>query len=155
MIDKPLSMHFRLSEFLHSETAVRLGLDNDPPDTVLANIEVITAPGMQRIRDILGCPINISSGYRSPEVNARVGGAANSAHTKGLAVDFTAPTFGLPRTICRRMMETSNRVLFDQLIFEGTWVHVGFPAAGQKARGEVLTAVFKPGQPTTYVMGVG
>lgn len=94
MIDELLQGHFRLSEFLRSEAAVRRGLDNTPRALELANIRNVLAPGMQRVRDCLAVPVFISSGYRSPEVNAAIGGSSASQHMQGLAADFVAPAFG-------------------------------------------------------------
>lgn len=143
MIDKRLAPNFWLSEFLHSETAVRLSIDNTPPQTVLANLEAIVGPGMQRLRDILGVPIVISSGYRSPVLNRHIGGSKTSAHMRGLAVDFTVPTYGTPRKVIERMVEYAPEIRYDQAILEGgRWVHVAWPEPGAKARGELLTAVF-------------
>ena len=42
-------------------------------------------------RDLCGFPIVMTCGYRSPDHNAAIGGAPNSAHCKGLAVDMAAP----------------------------------------------------------------
>lgn len=143
MVDRNVTAAFRLSEFLRSETAVRRGLDNTPPAGVLANIVNVLGPGMQRVRDLLETPVHITSGYRSPEVNRAVGGAASSQHTLGLAADFVAPQFGSPRSIARFLAEHQALIRFDQLIFEGTWVHISF--VDQRPRGQVLTAHFAQG----------
>lgn len=151
MADTRLTADFWLSEFLRSEAAVRRGLDNQPPATAMGNLCNILAPGMQRIRSLLMSPVQITSGYRSPAVNAAVGGAASSQHVEGLAADFVAPAFGPPRMICRTLAANVEALGIDQLIFEGQWVHVSFAA---KPRGEVLTAHFVPGQKVSYTKGV-
>lgn len=138
-----LTPHFTLSEFLHSETAVRLSLFNSPRPPVLRAIREVLAPGMQRIRDLLGQPISVSSGYRSPVVNKAIGGSATSQHTRGEACDFTAPGYGTPLAICRAIVANKSKIGFDQLIFEGAWVHVSFVAGAP--RGQVLTAHFGGG----------
>ncbi len=143
MIDKRLAPNFWLSEFLHSETATRLMIDNTPTQIALANLETVTGPGMQRVRDILGVPVIISSGYRSPVLNRHVGGSKTSAHMHGLAVDFTAPEYGTPRKVIERLIQHANLIRFDQLIIEGgRWIHCAWPEAGKQARGQVLTATF-------------
>lgn len=144
---------FTLSEFLHSAAAVRHGLDNSPSATHLANILGVLAPGMQRIRDELGVPVQITSGYRAPAVNRAVGGAASSQHQLGLAADFIAPQFGSPRAIARHLQPRMQELRIDQLIFEGTWVHVSFDPA--KPRHEALTAHFQAGGGVTYAPGIG
>jgi zinc D-Ala-D-Ala carboxypeptidase len=150
MIDEHIVPGFWLSEFLQSDTASRLQLDNTPLPSEMANIRNLLAPGMQSVRDCLMQPVFISSGYRSPEVNRAVGGAQNSQHTQGQAADFKCPAFGMPITIARHLLIHSTEVRFDQLICEGTWVHISFAA---KPRGQVLTARFGPGG-TTYTPGL-
>lgn len=140
MNDERLTADFHLSEFLHSDKAVRLGLDNTPDAAVLGAIRNFLAPGMQEVRNLIGAPILISSGYRSPQVNAAVGGARNSQHLQGLAADFTAPFFGTPLQIARAIV--ASRLVFDQIIQEGSWVHISFSA---KPRRSVLTAKFSNG----------
>ena len=149
-VDQMVSRSFRLSEFLRSETAVRRGLDNTPPAPAMANISNILAPGLQRVRDLLETPVQITSGYRSPEVNRAVGGSPASQHVLGLAADFISPQFGNPRAICRYLVEHHAVVRYDQLIFEGTWVHISFAPA---PRGQVLTAHFSQGG-VTYSPGI-
>ena len=155
MIDKRVGPNFWLSEFLFSETAERKRIDNAPPMIALANLETITGPGLQRIRDVLGVPVNISSGYRSPALNREIGGSKTSAHMHGLAVDFTAAEYGSPLTIVRRLMEHANLIRADQIIQEGRWVHVAWAEAGTKPRGEVLTARFGADGSVAYSKGLG
>lgn len=140
MNDERLTADFHLSEFLHSEKAVRLGLDNTPDAAVLGAIRNFLAPGMQQVRDLIGAPITISSGYRAPQVNAAVGGSRSSQHMQGLAADFTAPFFGTPLQIARAIV--ASHIKFDQLIQEGSWVHISFSA---NPRRDVLTAKFTNG----------
>lgn len=151
MIDERLQQSFRLSEFLRSETAVRRGLDNTPKATELANIRNVLAPGMQRVRNCLGVPVHVTSGYRSAEVNRAVGGSQSSQHSQGLAADFVAPDFGLPRAVARYLMERAPEIRFDQLIWEGAWVHISFTA--DRPRSQVLTAHFTGGG-VSYTPGV-
>lgn len=152
MTDERIAGSFWLSEFLRSDIAVRKGLDNVPKAVELANIRNILAPGMQRVRDTLGVPVLITSGYRSAEVNAAVGSSETSQHRQGLAADFIAPQFGTPRTITRYLMERSGEIKFDQLIWEGGWVHISFVPTNP--RSEVLTAHFRGGG-VTYSRGLG
>jgi hypothetical protein len=107
---------------------------------------------MQRIRNLLGAPIHITSGFRSLALNRAIGSNDTSSHVLGLAADFHCERFGTPRSITRYLMERSGEVRFDQLIFEGQWVHVGFvPGA---PRSEVLTAHFMVGGGVSYSRGV-
>lgn len=147
-----LSPNFSLEELTRSQAAVRFCIANVPPATVIDNLESLAAV-LERVRALLGnAPIHIDSGYRSPALNKRIGGAAFSAHCQGLAVDFICPTFGTPREICALLAKPG--IPFDQLICEGTWVHLAMAAPGSKFRREVLTAVFAKGKPTTYLKGL-
>jgi zinc D-Ala-D-Ala carboxypeptidase len=147
-----LSAHFSLDELIASETALRRGIDNTPNASVIANLKRL-AEMLEKVRAVLGQPMHISSGYRSPMLNAAVGGANNppSAHIKGLAADFVCPSYGKPLAICRHL--ESAGILFDQIIEEGTWVHFSIAEEGKKPRREVLTARFKDGK-VSYSKGL-
>jgi hypothetical protein len=123
-----MTPHFTLAEFTDSQTAARRGLHNVPSADSQArkNLQRV-AETMEKVRFILGDkPILISSGYRSPMVNAAVGGSASSAHMSGLAVDFSCPGFGTPRAICKALEPHMRELEIDQLIHEyDTWVHLG------------------------------
>jgi zinc D-Ala-D-Ala carboxypeptidase len=123
-----LTEHFALSEFTDSQTAARKGVANVPPANSRERKNLIrTAEVMEKVRTLLGDkPILISSGYRSPQVNAAVGGSKSSAHMSGLAVDFSCPGFGAPRAICKALEPHMRELGIDQLIHEyDTWVHLG------------------------------
>ena len=150
MTDVKLSANFWLSEFICSETAVRRGIENSPGAGAFINMHQYLVPGLQRIRALLNHPIQITSGYRSVALNTAIGGSPSSQHTKGLAADFVAPGFGSPRSICETIAGNDELIGFDQLIFEGQWVHVSFSNA---PRGEVLTAHFSDGR-VSYAKGL-
>lgn len=138
MTDERITPSFWLSEFFKSDTAARRGIDNTPKAMHLANIRNLLAPGMQRVRELLGAPVLITSGFRSPALNQAVGGSNHSQHSHGLAADFTAPSFGSPDKVARHILDHRHEIQFDQLIAEfGQWVHISFSA---NPRGEVLTA---------------
>lgn len=102
------------------------------PENIKKNIiEIIH--NLQVIRDEVKVPISITSGYRSPEHNAKVKGAKDSQHVKGTAVDFKV--HGLkPKEVA---------LIVERLIKEGkikqggigiypSWVH--YDIRGVKAR---------------------
>lgn len=129
-----LSDHFTLAELTASQTAARKKIDNTPPPAVIERLRD-TARRMEAVRRLLGnLPISVSSGYRSPRLNRAIGGAKNSAHMTGEAVDFNCYGFGDPLDVCKAIVESP--LFFDQLIEEGTWVHISF--AGMLRR-HVLT----------------
>lgn len=120
-----LSQHFTLDEMVFSQTASRMGISNDPPIEVVANLKR-TAAGLELVRILLNaCPIHVNSGYRSPQVNAEVGSKSTSQHLTGQAADITCPSFGSPERI---MMEIVNSSIeYDQCILEfSNWVHISF-----------------------------
>lgn len=119
-----LTEHFTLAEL----TATSHGANPTTPE-VEANLRRL-AEVMERVRVLLdNHPITITSGYRSPPVNAAVGGASNSAHLTGLACDFVCPGFGTPLDICRRLEPHMKDLGIDQLIWEfERWVHLGLSA---------------------------
>ena len=145
-----LSEHFTLEEMVLSQTASRQGIDNTPPDEVVTNLR-LTAAGLELVRSLLLNPITISSGYRCKALNSFVGGAINSAHLSGFAADFICPAFGSPLTIIEALIAPGSMIKFDQVIEEGTWVHISFDP---RMRGMVLTAKFTPGLPTSYQEGL-
>ena len=68
-----LSPNFTLAELTHSEIGIRKGIDNTPPADIVANLSEL-ALTLEKVRDLLGVPMHINSAYRSPKVNAAVGG---------------------------------------------------------------------------------
>lgn len=125
-----LSPHFSLAELTQSETAARRGIDNTPPPPVLAAL-ARTALGLEGVRTLLGTPILVTSGYRSPALNKLVGGQRASQHLTGEAADFISPAFGTPATIVARIV--AGGLAFDQVIVEfGRWVHISFSGSNRR-----------------------
>lgn len=133
-----LSRYFSLSEMTFSEKAVRKSIDNTPNADTLENLKD-TCQQADRVREYLGVPMAVSSGYRSPKLNAAIGGSKTSSHMQGLAMDFRADQFGAPKDIFAALKKSG--IQFDQLILEfpdsanGGWVHIGF---GPEMRGQKL-----------------
>ena len=142
-----LTEHFALAEFTDSQIATRRRLDNTPAPRIIENLKRV-AEVLEQVRDLAKRPIVVSSGYRSPALNVAVGGAAKSAHVNGLAADINA--IGLSAHDLAQMIAASP-ILFDQLIYEGTWVHVGLSEG--VPRRQVSTAHFGSAG-TTYVAGI-
>ena len=118
-----LSKNFSLEELIKSDMAIRRGMPNNPGNKELENLKALVENVLQPLRDLVGLPIVINSGYRSPAVNTLIGGSATSQHMKGEAADIIVPTLDL-KTVYLAIM---NNFVYDQLIFEfGSWVHVSF-----------------------------
>lgn len=131
-----LSEHFTLEEFMRSDKAQELGIDNTPPADVVEHLRR-TATFMEQVRALLGVPLRVTSGYRCHALNAAVGSKPTSDHVTGNAVDFVAPGFGSPLAVCVRL--AASDLPFKQLIWEyGRWTHISFDGM-TPARREVLT----------------
>lgn len=139
-----LSQHFELAEFTISDTALRTGIANIPSPHVMANLKTL-AEGLEQIRALLGQPIFITSGYRSPTLNRFIGGSQSSAHCLGFAADFKCPGYGKPVDIVAKIKDSG--IKYDQLICEGVWVHVSFDP---KMRQQTLSALFDNKGKATY-----
>lgn len=140
MSTQQLSEHFTLAEFTYSQTASRMGLDNTPTTEAYVHLQKL-ADTMEKVRALCGSnPVTITSGYRSPEVNAACGGSATSAHMSGLAADFVIYGFGSSLDICKAIEPFMDDWDIDQLIHEyGDWVHLGLCPKSEEARCQALT----------------
>jgi hypothetical protein len=119
-----LSKNFTLAEFIFSQTAQRLGINNTPNQSHINNMKSLCTHILQPLRDNLGVPIKVTSGYRSPALNKAIGGSQTSQHSNGEAVDIVINGM-TPRQICEAIIEFN--LPFDQLILEfDSWVHVSF-----------------------------
>lgn len=83
-----LTKNFTLEELTNSSTAKQKKLDNTPTKEVIENLTKLATTVLQPLREAFNAPIIVSSGYRSPKVNAAVGGATNSDHKFGAAADI-------------------------------------------------------------------
>ena len=132
-----LSANFTLDELTVSETAARHGLDNTPPPEVIENLKLL-ALSLQTLRTLVGNNASIiTSGYRSPQVNEKVGSRPTSDHVRGLAADFIVPAFGTPDQVIRAVL--ASHVPFKQIIREfDRWTHFSIPAPGEVPRNQAL-----------------
>lgn len=146
-----ISEHLDLSELIRSESAKRNGISNMPTEAHIANLKLLAEKVFEPIRNNFRCPIHISSGYRSAELNKAVGGATTSQHSSGEAIDIDMD--GSPNGVTNKMVfdYIKKYLEFDQLIWEfGTaenpdWVHVSYESNG-KQRKQVLKAYKENGK---------
>jgi hypothetical protein len=150
-----LTNNFSLKELTTSETATRKGLDNTPNESVTANLKTLAENILQPVREHYGKSVKVNSGYRSPEVNASVGGSKTSDHCKGQAADIeiTGVANGdLAKYIAENYKFTQVILEFyTQGIPDSGWVHVSYDANDLKC--QTLTAVKKDGK-TVYLPGL-
>lgn len=146
-----LTEHYFLDHFTVSDTAARKGIDNTPPPEIIQNLK-FTAAGFERIGVVLGAVPTISSGYRSPQLNAAVGGSSTSQHKEGKAGDAGCPSFGSPRRCAVMIAQRQSIIQFDQLILEfDRWFHASFTT---NPRGQILTAKKNAAGKTIYLEGL-
>ena len=146
-----LSEHLDLSEVIRSESAKRNGIYNKPKEAHIAHFRLLAEKVFEPIRLNFRCPINLSSGYRSVELNKCIGGSLTSQHCTGEAIDIDMD--GTPHSVTNKMVFNfiKDNLEFDQLIWEfGTdqnpdWVHVSYESSG-KQRKQVLKAYKEAGK---------
>lgn len=150
-----LTKNFTLSEMVKSETALRHDMDNTPPQVVTNNLQRLAENVLQPVRDHFGRGVKVNSGYRSPDVNAKVGGSRTSDHCHGMAADIEIP--GVPNhELAQWIMDNLS---YTQLILEfytrgvpdSGWVHVSYDPVNLKK--QELTAIKQDGK-TVYLPGL-
>ena len=137
-----LSKFFTLAEMTRSDTAVRHGISNLPDDAATGHLKALCLAVLDPLREAVQSSITVSSGYRGPALNARIGGAKRSQHMEGKAVDIQSSrvsVLDLFKNVVRLNLP------YDQVIFEAKnhrtkWVHVSHDPS--RARGEILVAQF-------------
>ena len=149
-----LSKNFSLREFTRSQTALRLGIDNEPDREQLVNLTALANMCLQPIREKHGL-VTINSGLRVLELNRAIGSGDNSGHVRGFCADIECPSmsnYELSKWI-------SENLDFDQLILEypgpdprDGWCHIGYKVDGSN-RKMLLTASRKEGK-TVYDEGL-
>jgi len=149
-----LSAHFSLNELTKSDTATRHDIDNTPTMQVIENLQDLVDNVLQPLREKFG-PVIVTSGYRSPAVNTKIGGSTTSDHCHGYAADFEV--LGMDNR--ELALYIQDNIKFKQLILEfyrdgvpdSGWVHCSFQKDANK--GQVLTAKKVNGR-TQYVNGI-
>jgi zinc D-Ala-D-Ala carboxypeptidase len=150
-----LTKNFTLAEMTKSETALRHDMDNTPGEQEIAALKLLAEKVLQPVRDHFGKGVKVNSGFRHPEVNAKVGGSKTSDHCRGQAADIEIP--GVANADLAEWIK--DNLEFRQLILEfytpgipdSGWVHVSYVAEDNKK--QVMTAVKKDGK-TVYLPGL-
>jgi len=150
-----LTQNFSLHELVKSETALRHDMENSPGPVETGNLAELAGKVLQPIRDHFQKGVKVNSGYRSPDVNAKVGGSRTSDHCKGMAADIEIP--GMPNAELAEWIR--DNLAFTQVILEfytqgipdSGWVHVSYDPANLKKQS--LTAVKQDGK-TVYLPGL-
>ena len=126
--------YFKIEELTHSITADTHGIDNTPTaEAVPLMVELIDRV-LDPIREKWQSPIYITSGYRCPALNRKVGGVENSYHTRGMAADITAKSVFYNTALYSeiRIMHAKGLIPLTECYMErqGLYIHVAYdPAA--------------------------
>ena len=150
-----LSKNFSLNELTKSDTALRHDMDNTPPPEAIECLRALCDNVLQPVRDHFGKSVRVNSGYRHPDVNAKVGGSKTSDHCKGMAADIEIA--GVPNHELAQWI--ADNLEYRQIILEfytrgvpdSGWVHVSYNPADNKK--QLLTATKVDGK-TTYLNGL-
>ena len=120
----------------------------NPPPLVVENLRALCVNILQPLRDALGSPVNLNSGYRCPSLNKSIGGASGSQHMTGQAADIVDFTHG-NEFMYNKIIELN--LPFDQLIneFGFRWIHVSFDL--KRNRRQLLKAVKNAAGKTVYL----
>lgn len=157
-LNQNLSPHFILKELVNSEEAIAHGFGEnfEPSDAIMSNLKMLCVKVLEPLRDKLGKPIVISSGYRCPRLNQAVGGMINSQHlciSGNAAVDTTVPGMTTEDwyNFCR-----NSGIPIDEIIIEHDskgdyWVHLSYDLNKQEQRGVCLTGTLKDSGGTVAV----
>ena len=129
-VDEQLSEHFTLREMLRSWYAEQRGIINLPRSAeVVPALRELCQKVLEPLRQAMGEPVRLSSAYRTPCLNACIGGAKNSQHMRGEAVDLWCNSETVARTYYNYIRA---HLPFDQLLLEhrqrndAWWVHVSY-----------------------------
>ena len=153
-----LSKNFTLQELTHSNTAVRLGIENTPDKEGIWNLTLLATELLQPIRDRIGA-LRVTSGYRSPELNA-IFGANRSQHMLCEAVDLQFVKRGKMDNLQIYQAVIDLDLDFDQCILEfgdstqyndpmrPAWVHISWTV--RENRNQVLVAYKDENNKTKY-----
>lgn len=133
-----LSENFSFDEFVNRDDPER------PSGPALKYMIQLCEHVLEPLRSWLGKPIQITSGFRSPAHNARIGGAKNSLHTTGMAADIAVG--GIPEQIkvaafLSKLGEVGGIGLYESkgIVHVDIRPHVGAPAMWlEKANGQYV-----------------
>ena len=148
-MNKMISKHISYKEGVHSITAIRKGIDNEPNEEQLANMKLVANNVFEPLRVFINGPIKVNSFFRSPDLNKAIGGSTKSQHCKGQAIDID-DTYG-KATNAEMYWWIKDNLDFDQMIWEfgnndnPDWVHVSY-VSSENNRNRCLKAYRENGK---------
>lgn len=124
-ISENISEHITFHEATVSPTSLRLGIINEPNEQQLKAMQLVAEMCFEKLRTWYNKPIKVNSFFRCDALNKAVGGAVNSQHSKGEAIDIGAGS----KEENKKLFEWCKaNLIFDQLIneYDYSWVHISF-----------------------------
>lgn len=135
---KKISQHISYAEATKSQAATRTGIPNEPKADQLENMKLLAEVVFEPLRKHFKKPIAVTSFFRSPGLNAIIGGSKHSQHCTGEAIDIDADVYG-GMTNTEIFEYIKKNLPFDQLIWEyenadgsPAWVHVSYRRKGNR-----------------------
>ena len=139
--------YFTINELCKSTTAKKNKIDNTPSEEIIENLTEFTEEVLDKLREVWGSPIKVSSGFRCEKLNKKIGGSKTSSHLKGYAADLV-PVNGDIDGLVECAIELSKTFNYDQIIDEYSgnkhWLHIGYKNLKGQQRKEIK--VFKNGK---------
>ena len=154
-----LSKNFTLKELTRSNTALRLGIDNEPSKEGVLKLTLLATSLLQPLRNEVGA-LRITSGYRSPQLSEAIGSSSNSQHCRYEAVDLQYVKRGKMDNIKIYDALIDLDLDFDQCILEfgnatehidptePAWVHISWKVVDN--RKQTLVAYKDENNKTKY-----
>jgi D-alanyl-D-alanine dipeptidase len=127
-----MAKYFTVEELCRSEVASRAKINNTSPPEVTGALTALIENLLDPVRERWAAPITVNSGYRCPQLNRAVGGAATSGHLRGEAADITVGSPAENRRLFELIVDSG--LPFDQLIDECDyrWLHLSYRQAGNR-----------------------
>lgn len=127
-----ISKNFSFDEFEQSATATRYCINNTIRDAeVHEAVKSLVQQVLQPLRDAYGKPMHVNSGYRCPELNAKISGSSStSQHCKGEAADISTGSPGETYRLAKLAKDLG--LPYDQMILYPTFVHFSHKRIGKQ-----------------------
>ena len=129
-----MKLNFSISELIHSTTAASYNINNMPDLNSLDNLLLLIVNCLQPVRELLGKPMIVTSGYRCKLLNDKLGSKDTSEHRQGKACDFVVTGM----TVSDIVLKIKHSAIpLNQLIEEhdkkgNKWVHISYSKTGNK-----------------------
>lgn len=145
-----LSPNFTLEELTRTDNRALFQKNRDmatASPAVQANLTRVAVELLEPIRALFKVPVQINSGYRCPELNAAVGGSANSQHVRGEAADMVIRGYESEAQeieAVRKIRKELPDMKFGQMLVEFGCIHISLGTKCEVAHYHVPTKTKRP-----------